>query len=404
MKVLQINSVCGIGSTGRIATDIHNVLIEQGHESYIAYGRDLPLNCENAIRIGSRIDNYAHVAKTRIFDKHGFGSIQATKKFINKITILDPDIIHLHNIHGYYINIKILFSYLREVKKPVIWTLHDCWSFTGHCTHFDYIQCNRWNEGCYDCPQKNKYPSSVLMDNSTSNFKIKKDIFTSISNIKIVTPSEWLKSLVEDSYLNKYETIVINNGVDLEKFKYTKSEIKSKYEIQDKKVVLGVSNMWSEKQKGLNFMIELANRLDSQFKIVLIGVTKKLKKKIPDNIISITRTNNITELAEWYSAADVFVNPTLEDNYPTVNLEAIACGTPVVSFDTGGSKESALKYGVICKKGDIEGMVSIINKLTNNSITLNDDNINVTNSKEMATKYVALYESLFSNNSSVSEL
>src|SRR5690554_6445846 len=143
MKVLQVNSVCGIGSTGRIATDINNILIEQGHESYIAYGRDLPKNCENAIRIGTKIDNYTHVAKTRLLDKHGFGSIKATKEFINKVIDINPDIIHLHNIHGYYINIEILFDYLKEANKPVVWTLHDCWSFTGHCSNFDYVGCDK---------------------------------------------------------------------------------------------------------------------------------------------------------------------------------------------------------------------------------------------------------------------
>ncbi|MBG0764208.1 MAG: glycosyltransferase [Tissierellales bacterium] len=195
MKVLQINSVCGIGSTGRIATDIHNILIDQGHESYIAYGRDLPKNCDNAIRIGTKIDNYTHVLKTRLLDKHGFGSKQATIEFIDKVKKLNPDIIHLHNIHGYYINIEILFDYIKEAKKPVVWTLHDCWSFTGHCSHFDYIGCEKWKTGCFDCPQKHEYPKSLFFDNSNWNYSKKREIFSGIDEMAIVTPSNWLADL-----------------------------------------------------------------------------------------------------------------------------------------------------------------------------------------------------------------
>jgi putative colanic acid biosynthesis glycosyltransferase len=213
MKVLQINSVCGIGSTGRIATDIHDILIEQGHESYIAYGRDLPKNCENAIRIGTKIDNYTHVAKTRLLDKHGFGSIKATKEFINKVIDINPDIIHLHNIHGYYINIEILFDYLKEANKPVVWTFHDCWSFTGHCAYFDYVGCNKWKTGCYSCPEKKAYPSSLIFDNSKNNYINKKEIFTVVKNLTIVTPSQWLANLVQESFLNEYPVKVINNGI-----------------------------------------------------------------------------------------------------------------------------------------------------------------------------------------------
>ena len=234
MKILQINSVCGIGSTGRIATDIHNILIEQGHESYIAYGRDLPKNCDNAIRIGTKIDNYTHVAKTRLLDKHGFGSKQATIEFIESVKELNPDIIHLHNIHGYYINIEILFNYLKEANKPVVWTLHDCWSFTGHCSHFDYIGCNKWRTGCFDCPQKQEYPKSILVDNSKWNYNKKKAIFNGLKKLTIVTPSNWLAELVGDSFLKKYEIITINNGIDTAIFKLRKSGFRYKYNLENK--------------------------------------------------------------------------------------------------------------------------------------------------------------------------
>ncbi|WFF74407.1 glycosyltransferase [Proteiniclasticum sp. QWL-01] len=339
MKVLQVNSVCGIGSTGRIATDIHNILIEQGHESYIAYGRDLPKNCDNAIRIGTRIDNYTHVAKTRVLDKHGFGSKKATIEFIDKVKELDPDIIHLHNIHGYYINVEILFDYLKEANKPVVWTLHDCWSFTGHCAYFDYVGCNKWKRGCYGCPEKKAYPSSIIYDNSKDNYRRKKEIFTGIKNLNIVTPSQWLANLVQQSFLKEYPVKVINNGIDLDVFKPTESDFMKKNNIENKFVILGVASIW-DRRKGLKYFIELAKMLHEDEVIILVGLSEKQKKGLPNNIIGITRTNNVSELASIYSIADVFVNPTLEDNFPTTNLESLACGTPVITFNTGGSPES----------------------------------------------------------------
>ena len=360
MKILQINSVCGIGSTGRIATDIHNILIEQGNQSYIAYGRDLPKNCDNAIRIGTKIDNYAHVAKTRLLDKHGFGSKKATKEFIEKVKELDPDIIHLHNIHGYYINIEVLFNYLKEANKPVIWTLHDCWAFTGHCSHFDYIGCEKWKTGCFDCPQKNEYPKSLIVDNSQWNFEKKKEFFKGIENLTIVTPSKWLTKLVEESFLGKYRIKVIHNGVDLEIFKPINSDFRKNNNILDKYIILGVANVWTEK-KGFHYFLQLAKELEENEVIVLVGLTEKQKKVLPRNFIGISRTHNIKELAEIYSTADVYLNPTLEDNFPTVNLEAQACGTPVVTFDTGGSPESIdVNTGRVVEKGNLNQVINEI--------------------------------------------
>ena len=339
MKILQINSVCGIGSTGRIATDIHNILIEQGNQSYIAYGRDLPKNCDNAIRIGTKIDNYAHVAKTRLLDKHGFGSKRATIEFIKKVKEFNPDIIHLHNIHGYYMNVEILFDYLKEANKPVVWTLHDCWSFTGHCAYFDYVGCDKWKTGCYSCPEKKAYPSSLIFDNSKNNYLNKKEIFTGVKNLTIVTPSQWLANLVQESFLNEYPVNVINNGIDLNTFRPNAGDFRKKFNLNGKFVILGVASVW-DRRKGLKYFVELADKLSEDEVIVLVGLTEKQINQIPENIIGITRTSNVEELVDIYSSADVFVNPTLEDNFPTTNLEALACGTPVVTFDTGGSPES----------------------------------------------------------------
>lgn len=379
MKVLQINSVCGIGSTGRIATDIHNILIEQGHESYIAYGRDLPKNCDNVIKIGTRIDNYTHVAKTRVLDKHGFGSKKATIKFIDEVKELDPDIIHLHNIHGYYINIEILFNYLKIANKPVVWTLHDCWSFTGHCAYFDYAACNKWQKGCNKCPEKKSYPSSFVFDNSKNNYASKKDIFTGVDNLTIVTPSHWLADLVKESYLKEYSVKVINNGIDLDVFKPTKGNFKEKCSLNNKYIIMGVASVW-DRRKGLKYFIELADRLSEDEVIVLVGLSEKQIKEVPSRVVGITKTNNIDELVDIYSSADVFVNPTLEDNFPTTNLEALACGTPIITFDTGGSPESVdtlsgivikdktskkLYESIQCLKRSNQYDISFLNKIAN---------------------------------------
>ena len=361
-RILFINSVCN-GSTGSICKNLYKAAVEAGHECCIAYGRGEAPKEFKTIKIGNKLDIYLHVLKARLFDASGFGSKHATKEFIKKIDEFKPDIIHLHNIHGYYVNIEILFKYLRahpEIKK--IWTLHDCWAFTGHCAYYTYAKCNKWQRCCNsNCPNKNEYPKAIF-SKVEKNFNRKKEIFNNVENMILVTPSEWLKNEVEKSYLKSYQIEVINNGVDTKIFKYTKSNIKEKYSIKNKKVILGVASVW-DKRKGLDIFIKLSKRLDSNYQIVLIGLNKKQQKKVSDNIIGITRTENVQELVKWYSAAEVLFNPTLEDNYPTVNLEAIACGTPVITFDTGGSPESAFadESTTIFSKSVDESVIKILN-------------------------------------------
>lgn len=338
-RILFINSVCN-GSTGTICKNLYKAAVEEGHECCIAYGRGEVPEGFNTIKIGNKLDIYLHVLKARLFDASGFGSKQATKEFIKEIDEFKPDIIHLHNIHGYYVNIEILFKYLKnhpEIKK--IWTLHDCWAFTGHCAYYTYAKCDKWKTQCNDyCPNKNEYPKTIF-SKIESNFNRKRKIFCGVENMILVTPSKWLKGEVGKSYLKSYQTEVINNEINMNIFKYTESDIKKRYSIENKKILLGVASIW-DKRKGLDTFIELSKQLDNNYQIVLIGLNNDQIKKLPDNIVGITRTENIEELVKWYSAADVFFNPTLEDNYPTVNLEAIACGTPVVTFDTGGSIET----------------------------------------------------------------
>ena len=338
-RILFINSVCN-GSTGTICKNLYKAAKEAGHECCIAYGRGEAPEGFNTIKIGNQLDIYLHVLKARLFDASGFGSKHSTKKFIKEIEKFKPDIIHLHNIHGYYVNIEVLFKYLKEhpeIKK--IWTLHDCWAFTGHCPHFEYVKCEQWKSECCKCVKKKEYPKSFI-DRCNKNFIKKKKLFTEMENTILVTPSNWLKRLVKISFLGKYLVEVINNGVDTNIFKYTESDIKEKYNISEKKIILGVASVW-DKNKGLDTFIELSKQLDSEYQIVLIGLNDKQIRSLPANIIGINRTENVQELVQWYSIAEVYFNPTLEDNYPTTNLEAIACGTPVVTFDTGGSPESA---------------------------------------------------------------
>lgn len=361
-RILFINSVCN-GSTGTICKNLYKAAEEAGHECCIAYGRGEAPKGFNTIKIGNKLDFYLHVLKARLFDASGFGSKHTTKEFIKKIDEFKPDIIHLHNIHGYYVNIEILFNYLKqhpEIKK--VWTLHDCWAFTGHCPHFEYEQCEQWKTECKKCVRANEYPKSFI-DLCNRNFKKKKELFSNIENIVLASPSQWLCNLLKKSFLNKYKCIVINNGVDTRVFKYTPSNIKERFNIAEKKVILGVASVW-DKKKGLDTFIELSKKLDYEYKIILIGLSKKQIKNLPVNIIGINRTENVQELVKWYSVANVFLNPTLEDNYPTVNIEAVACGTPVVTYNTGGSPESAGNERIVVEKGDLYAIISAIKKNT----------------------------------------
>lgn len=401
MKVLQINSVCGKGSTGRIVLDIHNELIRQGHQSFVAYGRGPALGCDEAIRIGSKYDVYLHVLRTRVFDEHGLGSRSVTVKFIKKIGEIKPDILHLHNIHGYYINVEVLFNYIKEKNIPTVWTLHDCWAFTGHCAHFDYVGCYRWKERCFSCPQKGTYPASVVLDRSSVNWRRKKELFTGLKNMTLVTPSQWLADLVKQSFLKEYPVIVIPNGIDTNVFKPTPGDFRKRYSIDGKFVILGVANVWGER-KGLKYFLELSNMLQEDEVIVLVGLDEKQKRDLPKNIIGISRTNSTEELAEIYTTADVFINPTLEDNYPTVNLEAQACGTFVITVDSGGSKETIISEsvtGCTIQKGDrlntILTKLSEIKKRSNAKIgEIEARRAACISKSEMVRKYLTLYKNL----------
>ena len=356
----MINGVCGIKSTGRICTDLADALTEQGHIVKIAYGRDkVPDEYQKyAHRIGSDIDIRLHGLQSRIFDNTGFGSKKATLRFIEWIKKFDPDVIHLHNLHGYYINIELLFNYLAKADKRVIWTLHDCWSFTGHCPYFTYAKCDKWKQGCSDCPQTRSFPTSWIADNSKNNWKRKKKLFTSVKDMTIVTPSHWLADLVKQSYLKKYPVEVIYNGIDTSVFKPTPSSFRKKYGLEDKKILLGVASVW-EKRKGLDDFIRLSEMLDDSYRIVLIGLSKKQIKNLPGNILGFTRTNSTKGLAQIYTAADVFLNLSVEETFGLTTVEAQSCGTPAIVYAASALAEIAPKSAVT--PGNLEEIIKMLN-------------------------------------------
>lgn len=334
MKIVQINTTCDIGSTGKICVAISELLNERNIENYILYTQGKTTN-PNGIKFANDKYKKIQALKSRILGNGGFNSHYATWNLISKLDVIKPDIVHIHNIHGHDCNLKILFRYLKENKIKVFWTFHDCWAFTANCPHFTMAKCEQWMTSCQKCPQIRQ--TSWFLDNSYRLFQQKKNLFQEL-DLTIITPSYWLKDLVKKSFLKEYAIKVINNGIDLNIFKPRNSDFREKYNCSDKFIILGVAFDWGIK-KGLDVFVELAETLGDEYQIVLVGTNNDIDTKLPKRIISIHRTNNQKELAQIYTAANVLINPTREENYPTVNMEALACGTPVVTYRTGGSAE-----------------------------------------------------------------
>lgn len=363
MKTLfQINVVANSGSTGHIAEELGRLVIASGWKSYIAYGRWACPSQSMLILVGTRFDLFVHGLKSMFFDRHGFGSRRATLHLISKIEKIKPDIIHLHNLHGYYLNCEVLFDYLSTAKIPVVWTLHDCWSFTGHCVHFQNIGCEKWKTGCFACPNIRDYPKALGCDNSRMNYIEKKRLFTSVERMMIVPVCNWLSDMLSKSYLSQIKRQTIVNGIDLEMFtpKGNRDVIKSNLGVGTRYMILAVATVWGI-TKGFDDLIYLNSLLPDKSVIVVVGVTTKQIKKLPGNMIGIERTENTSQLVEIYSAADIFINPTYQDTLPTVNIEALACGTPVITYDTGGSADIVdSDTGMVLKRGDIHTLLEKI--------------------------------------------
>ena len=388
--ILQIN-FSNFGSTGKIAEQIGTLAINQGWKSYFAYSRGNNESNSEIIRIGGKMNMYWHGFESRIWDNQGLASRISTIKLVKQIVKISPDIIHLHNIHGYYLNYKILFEFLKRYNRPIVWTLHDCWPMTGHCCYFTIADCSKWKTQCSDCPLKNDYPKSFLFDRSKQNYIDKKKTFTNIKNLHIVSVSNWLNEIVKESFLGYANLHVIHNGVDMSCFKPMSQKKKDFF------LILGVSNVWDQR-KGLFDFFKLRDLLSEDYHITLVGLTKTQINSLPKGIFGMTRTANQKELADLYASSNVFVNTTYADNFPTVNIEALACGTPVITYNTGGSPEAVdKKTGFVVPKGDVFELERTIKKICLNPFKIEDcrERAELLYDKNIAfLKYIDLYKSL----------
>lgn len=392
-RMVGVNITAGRGSTGRIADGIGKLAIENGWESWIAYGREPHSNSmSQLIHIGNKTDMYLHGFGSIAFDRHGLYSKRATKLFLRQLDQIQPDLIHLHNIHGYFLNYPLLFEWLRAWDGPVVWTLHDCWPFTGHCAHYTRAGCSQWQEQCHDCPQLHTYPTSLFWDRSKQNFIDKQKAFLSCKNLHLVTVSAWLHQEVEKSFLSIHEITTIHNGLDTSIFrpKIVSEKVKS-----ESKMVLGVANVWSE-SKGLNDFICLRKILPNDYGILLIGLSEKQIKALPNGIKGIARTSNIEELVDFYNMADVYVNTSVEETLGMTTAEALACGTPAVVYNSTACPEVVSKdTGYVVSPGDIEGLKSAI--LRADAIKPEDCRERVLthfNAETQYRKYIELYSSI----------
>ena len=364
MKYLFINSVAGFGSTGRIAADKCRELMAEGHDCVLAFGRE-KANCDDipTVQIGTPLDVKLHGVRCRLLDDHGFGSKGATRKFLQWVKAYDPDVIWLHNIHGYYIHIGLLFGYLRSCGKKILWTLHDCWAFTGHCAYFDFAGCEKWKAGCCDCPQKGSYPASMLLDGSKSNYEKKKRLFTGIPDLTLIVPSHWLESRVKAGFLWDYPVEVVYNTINTDIFKPTPGNFREKNGLEDKTVILGVASVWDER-KGLKDFIALSEMLDDSFQIVLIGLTAEQTASLPANILGLPRTNSMQELVAAYTEADVFVNPSAEETFGMTAMEARCCGTEAIVYQDTACEEIVNQFGGIAVPRGAQHLYAAVKKLT----------------------------------------
>lgn len=399
-KIFQINSDVNSGSTGRIAEEIGQAAMNSGWESYIAYGRNDRPSQSELIKIGNDWNIKMHGFQTRLLDRHGLGSSSATKELILQIKGISPDIIHLHNIHGYYINIEILFNYLRKTNIPIVWTFHDCWPITGHCAYFSLVGCEKWKTQCYDCPQKTSYPASWLVDRSEKNYQLKKALFTSLPNLTLVPVSKWLSGILEESFLKNNPIKTINNGINTDVFKPSTSKaFRTKHGLENKFLLLGVASVWSSR-KGLKDFIKLSKHLNSEYQIVLVGLSREQIEHLPENILGIERTESVEELAELYASSDVYINPTFEDNFPTTNLESLSCGTPVITYKTGGSPEAIDELtGIVVEQGNIGNLIDAVEMVKNKGKQYYSDACvnrahRLYKKEDRYQEYLELYESL----------
>ncbi len=358
MRVLMINSVCGIRSTGRICTDLADRLIDEGHECRIAYGREqVPVRYASiSYRIGTDRQIQQNGIKARIFDNEGLNAKRQTEAFLKWATAYDPELLWLHNLHGYYINYELLFDWIKSrPQMQVKWTLHDCWAFTGHCAYFSYVGCRQWETGCVQCPQKKEYPKSIGCSNCKQNYIRKQHAFCGVLNMTLVTPSNWLASLVRKSFLKEYPIEVIYNRINTEVFRPTPGDFRERYGLQNKTILLGVATVW-DARKGLDDFVALSSRLDDSYRIVLIGLSEEQCRRVPASILCLPRTDSAEDLAKWYTTADVFLNPSKEETFGLTTVEALACGTPAIVYQDTACEEIVASYGGIAVPQSVDAL------------------------------------------------
>ena len=368
-RLLLVNSVCGTGSTGKCVARIAEEYEARNWEVRIGDGQyaSVPESCKKwAVPIGSMIERRIHQILTRFLDWHAdrVCSYLATRRFLKWAEEWRPDLLWLHNVHGYYLNYELLFKWIkRHPEMEVKWTLHDCWAFTGHCSHFLLTSCDRWKQGCFGCPEKGEYPKSWFLSAAKTNWERKRKAFCGVKKMMLITPSKWLADLTRESFLREYPIELVHNTIDTSVFKPTPSNVKDRLGVAGKKLVLGVASTW-DRRKGLSDFYRLRELIDEQYAIVLVGLTQRQIDALPRGVVGIARTNSAKDLVELYSAADWFYNPTREDNYPTVNLEAVACGCRVVTYEVGGSAETVegCSDAVILRGADKtpEGFIKVI--------------------------------------------
>lgn len=386
MKVLYINSVVDFGSTGNIVRQLSTI---DGVEPLIVYGRKNTKNDANTYKISNDIKTLWAMGSTILFNNELILNKGNTKKLIKKIEEFKPDIIHLHNLHGYYVNYKELFEYLNTKNIKIIWTHHDCWPITGYCPHFDLIKCEKYKTHCENCPYGFDYPFSLFKQNLRKHFNIKKELFTNNDNLTIAVTSNWSKKKIKESFLKDENVVVINNGIKLDDFKPICNK--------DKEFsILFVANYWT-KAKGLEDLEPIIKGINKDIKVTIVGKIKA-SKYLNERCVLIDRTDSKQELAKLYSKNHLFVNPTYQDVFGLVNVEALACGTPVITYNTGGCPEILnSKCGLVIEKGNTLEMINAINNLYNNYYFLLGDCINRSNDfslERMKNSYSKLYKEL----------
>lgn len=396
MRILQINSVYGYGSTGRIVENLHHAIQKSGNQSFVIYGRGQKSKDKNVFRIGNKIEQAIDLVGTRLLNRHAQSNFINTELIIKKIKEIKPDIIHLHNLHGYYVNFIKLLSFLKKTSIKIVWLLHDTWLISGSSAdegglNYDWEEASKLSELR---KISKEYPKHFAISSrqSPNNYIMKKNILVD-TNIVFVTPSKWLSDIIKKSFLKNNRIITIHNGIDISQFNILNID-----NSKSNKNILGVANVWEER-KGLKFFEKLANDLDNSYSITLVGVSKKQKETLNQKIKCIERTNSIQELVELYNKADVFVNPTLYDNFPTVNIEAQACGTPVITFNTGGSSESVIDgiTGEVIEKGDYYKLLKAIEKnpkKTDKIMSKTRKNAKRYSVNKMVNNYIELYNKI----------